>query len=38
VVRVARTVADLGGLDEIGEREIGQALSLRRRTDDDLGA
>jgi magnesium chelatase family protein len=38
VVRVARTVADLKGLDEVGEDEIGQALSLRRRTDDDLGA
>jgi magnesium chelatase family protein len=31
VVRVARTIADLDGADRIGERHVGEALSLRRR-------
>jgi magnesium chelatase family protein len=33
VVRVARTVADLEGADEIGEAHVTHALSLRRRQD-----
>jgi len=30
-LRLARTVADLGGVDRIGEEEMTQALQLRRR-------
>ena len=31
VLRLARTIADLGGHDSVGEEEIGRALDLRRR-------
>jgi predicted ATPase with chaperone activity len=30
-LRLARTVADLGGAARIGEEEMAQALQLRRR-------
>jgi predicted ATPase with chaperone activity len=31
VLRVARTLADLEGVDRVGAGQVGDALSLRRR-------
>jgi len=31
VLRVARTIADLAGAETIGQDEVAQALTLRRR-------
>jgi magnesium chelatase family protein len=30
ILRVARTIADLAGADEIGESQMGEAIGLRR--------
>ncbi|HEY6641710.1 MAG TPA: YifB family Mg chelatase-like AAA ATPase [Povalibacter sp.] len=30
ILRVARTIADLAGTDEIGENQVGEAIALRR--------
>jgi magnesium chelatase family protein len=37
VLRVARTIADLDASERVGERHIGEALSLRRRSGEAAG-
>jgi len=38
VARVARTIADLAGADRVTDREVAEALNLRRRIEDEPGA